>query len=124
MDTDVQDYVKTCPICQGKAISTHKPYGKLHPLPVPTRPWRDISVDWITGLPVSKTKEGQVYDAILTVVDRFSRMALFLPCKTSIDAAEFAEMIYREVEMRFEPFLNIVNDRDFRITNNFWKEVC
>jgi hypothetical protein len=123
IDTDVQDYIKTCPICQGKAVNTYKPYRKLNPLPVPLRPWKHISMDWITGLPASETRNGQVFDAILIMVDRFSRIALFLACQTTMDAAEFAETIYREVDMRFGPPSNIVSDRDSRITNGFWKEV-
>ena len=32
MRVDVEDYVRTCPVCQGNAIGTHKPYGRLTPL--------------------------------------------------------------------------------------------
>ena len=46
---DVRAYVTTCPVCQGKAIHRHKPYGKLEPLPVPTNMWnspfKDISLN-------------------------------------------------------------------------------
>jgi hypothetical protein len=120
---DVEEYVKTCPVCQGKAIARHKPYGELQPLPRPTRPWKDIAVDWITGLPESITTKGK-FDSILVIVDRYSRMALFLPCTRDMDAAEFAETIYAEVEMRFGTPSSIVSDRDTRITSQFWKEVC
>jgi len=41
-----------------------------------------------------------------------------------MDAAEFIETVYKEVEMCFGPPINIVNDRDSRITSRFWKEVC
>ena len=40
-----------------------------------------------------------------------------------MDAAEFAETIYREVDMRFGSLSSIVNDWDSKITNGFWKEV-
>lgn len=123
MKEDVEDYVRTCPVCQGNSVSNHKPYGKLSPLPRPSRPWKDISLDWITGLPPSR-KGNDVYDAILTIVDRFTKMAIFLPCKSTMDAAEFAEAFYREVEMRFGPPSSIVSDRDSRITSKFWAEVC
>ena len=123
MRVDVEDYVRTCPVCQGNAIGTHKPYGRLTPLPWPSRPWKDISVDWITGLPRCDTKQG-TFDAILTVVDRFSKMAIFIPCQSTMDAADFAEVMYKEVEMRFGPPCSIVSDRDSRITSKFWAEVC
>ncbi len=123
MKADIEEYVRTCPVCQGNAISNHKPYGELQSLPRPTRPWKDISVDWITGLPKSATKEGEK-DAILVIVDRYSRMGLFVACNSTMDAAEFAETMYREVDMRFGPPTSIVSDRDSRITSAFWKEVC
>ena len=36
-----------------------------------------------------------------------------------MDVVEFIETVYKEVEMRFGPLTNIVNDQDFRITSRF-----
>lgn len=47
--------------------------GLLQPLPVPQRLWPDISLNFVTGLPPS---EGNA--AVLTVVDRFSKMVRFI----------------------------------------------
>ena len=44
------------------------------PNPIPTGPWIDISVDFITGLP-----EAQGYDAILVVCDRFTKQVHIIP---------------------------------------------
>jgi len=51
-------------------------------------------------------------------------MTLFITYRSTIDIVEFVETVYKEVEMRFGPFLSIVSDRDSRITSQFWKEVC
>ena len=51
-------------------------------------------------------------------------MAIFLPVKDTINAAEMAELLHREVELRFGPPDGIVSDRDTRITSQFWKSIC
>ena len=51
-------------------------------------------------------------------------MALFLPVKDTIDTAELAELLYKEVKLRFRPPDRIVSDRDFRIMSQFWAKIC
>jgi hypothetical protein len=36
-------------------------------------------MDFVTGLPVSR-RNGVVYDAILVIVDRYTKMARYIPC--------------------------------------------
>ena len=66
-----------------KAKSRLNPHGLYQPLPIPSSPWEDIFMDFIVGLP--RTKKGR--DFIFIVVDRFSKMAHFIPCHTIDDAS-------------------------------------
>jgi hypothetical protein len=52
---------------------------------VPSRLAEWVSLDFITGLPPSKWR-GRVYDAILVVVDLYTKYALYLTCTKDIDA--------------------------------------
>ncbi len=53
MARDVRRFMQGCPDCAISRSPRHLPAGKLHPLPIPNRPWSHLGVDFITDLPVS-----------------------------------------------------------------------
>lgn len=120
---DVREYVSTCQICQNIAIPRHKPYGMLQSLPIPQGPWQEVSLDFITQLPSSYVGT-QEYDAILVVVDRYTKMAKFIPTTSDITAPEFAALFHENIELQYGSPKGVVSDRDTRITSKFWAEIC
>lgn len=65
---DARNFVLACLPCQKTKYDHQKSPGLFCPLPVPLRPWEDLSLDFIGGLPISRG-----YTVILVVVDRFSK---------------------------------------------------
>lgn len=65
---DVTKFVESCLDCQHAKCETKRVAGLLCPLPVPHRPWEDLSLDFIMGLPPF-----QGNTVILVVVDHFSK---------------------------------------------------
>lgn len=76
MRKKVITFIKGYQVCQKVKYSTDKKSGLLQPLPIPDRPWTDLTMDFIIGLPNSK---GCV--AVLVIVDCFTKYAHFNPLK-------------------------------------------
>jgi hypothetical protein len=62
-------------MCTQTKLIWHKPWGTAQLLPTPRDPWTDIALDFIVGLSeLRKSDEGNSYNAILVIMDRFSKM--------------------------------------------------
>jgi hypothetical protein len=118
MKQDIQNFVAECDVYQRNKGETVKSLGILQPLPIPTAIWRDISMDFIVGLP--KLVNNSV---TMVVVDRPSKYAHFFslqhPFTTSIVAQRFMDQIFK---LHGIPH-SIVSNRDPTFTNNFWQEL-
>ena len=92
MDENMTEYVRSCDVCQPNKVIRHKKIGLLEPIEVPMRPWTAISMDLIVGLPKS---EG--YTKIWVIVDRFSKMAYFIPLRTEEQIQKLALTFVKEM---------------------------
>jgi len=90
--TYVKDYVKSCMACAQAKTPHHRPYGMLKQLPVPDRPWNFISMDFIEQLPFSSG-----FTAILVVIDRLSKQAIFIPTHDTITSPELTQLFLLHV---------------------------
>jgi hypothetical protein len=76
----------------------HKPWGTVQWLPTLCEPRTDIVLDFIIGLPQSqKSDKSKSYNAILVIVDRFSKMTQSIPVRNTIDAAKVANVLVHKL---------------------------
>jgi hypothetical protein len=119
MRKDVEQYCKECLICRKSTPARHRPYGLLYPLPIPDYPWEEVTMDFITELPPSKIS-GVVYDAILVIMDRLTKMAHYVPARADWDGSDLAQGWIREVIRLHGVPKRIISDRGPLMNSRHW----
>jgi hypothetical protein len=115
MDLDVEVYIHNCDSCQCNKTVRYKKFGLLDPFDIPNRPWDEISMDFIVALPGSNS-----YTKIWVIVDRFTKMAHFLPLSTDNPIKDLANLYLKEVWRVHGLPSKAVFDRDSRFQSKFW----
>jgi hypothetical protein len=116
MHKDVKQFVNSCNTCQYNKYNTHSPYGLLQPLPLPEQVWEDISMDFITNLPLTNNKS-----TIWVVIDRLSKFAHFIALPASFTAVSLASTFLTEIYRLHGAPKTIVSDRDKVFVSQFWR---
>lgn len=119
MNVDIEEYVKSCRSCQAIKYSTQKTPGLLQPIPPPTQKFAEVTMDFITHLPMSTAG----YDCIMVVVDRLSKVAKFTPTKSTFQAPDVAASFFDKIVCNYGLPLKIISDRDPKFTSLFWQEL-
>ena len=89
------------------------------PHDVPSKPFEIVSLEFLTNLPC--TIRGN--DAVLVIVDRFSKYVVMIPCSGDVDAASTARLFFEFWVSRFGVPCKLISDRDVRFTSSFWNSL-
>lgn len=115
MQKFVRRYIRNCVTCRTCKTSRSGKTEHLAPLDIPEHRWQDITVDFVTGLPLVGSK-----DAVCAVVDRLSKRHHLIACKHHIGAREFACLFIDQVYRLHGLPLRITSDRGGQFVNEFW----
>ena len=86
---------------------------------IPEWKCEEVGMDFIVGLPL--TQSG--YDSIWVIVDRLTKVAHFIPVKTTYTGAKLAELYMQQIVCLHGVPKKIVSDRDTQFTSHFWKKL-
>jgi hypothetical protein len=83
---------------------------------IPEWKWEEVGMDFIVGLP--HTQRG--FDSIWVIVDRLTKVAHFIPVKTTYSSAKLAELYLERIVSLHGVPKKIVSDRDTQFTSYYW----
>ena len=105
-------------MCQQDKVEQRQPRGLLEPLLIVERPWDNVTMDFIIGLP--KLEDS---GSIIVVVDKFSKYATFVAAPTDCIAEETTRLFLKHVVKYWGLPKFIISDRDPCFTRKFWTEL-
>ena len=118
MSKTTAKFCKTCEACQRSKITPQLPAGKLHPLPIPTKPWDSIGMDFVGPFP-----ESNGFNYLWVVICRMISMVHLIPVTIKVTATELSWKYLREIVRLHGLPSSIVSDRDSKFTSRWWKEL-
>ena len=119
MKKDIVEYVAVCDVCQRVKAEPQKLAGLLQPMPISEWKWDKLGMDFIIRLP--RTKAG--YGSIWVVVDRLTKVAHFIPIKTTYTSAKLAKIYMTRIVCLRGVLRTIISDRGTQFTSKFWKQL-
>ena len=119
MKRDVTEYVSKCLTFQQVKDEHQVPTGLLNPLPIPQWKWDNITMDFVSGFPLTQHN----HDYVWVIVDMFTKSGHFILVRMEYSMDQLAELYVQEIVRLHGVPLSIVSDRDSRFTSRFKKEL-
>ena len=85
MKSNLKRHIKESEVCQKVKSETTALARLLQPLSIPSKPWEEVSMDFVVRLPKS-----QGYDVIMVVMDRLTKYVHFVPLSNPYIVAKVA----------------------------------
>ncbi|KAA3483558.1 DNA/RNA polymerases superfamily protein [Gossypium australe] len=114
---EVTEFVGRCLTCQRIKAEHQLPSGLLQPVKIPQWKWERITMDFVSGLPITPSKK----DAIWVIVDRLTKSAHFIPVRVDYSLQKLAKLYVAEIVRLHGVPVSIISDRDPRFTSRFWR---
>ncbi|KAG8474779.1 hypothetical protein CXB51_031703 [Gossypium anomalum] len=108
-----------CLTCQQVKAEHQLPSGLLQPVKIPLWKWERVTMDFVSGLPLTPTKK----DSVWVIVDRLTKSAHFISLGTDYSLQKLAKLYVAEIVRLHGVPVSIIFDRDSRFTSRFWQKL-
>ena len=113
----LRQYLDHCPSCQLNQTKRHKPYEKLMPIFSTPRPFHTIAINFVVGL-------SEVYDALMTITNKFSRRTLLIRGKTTYTAADWTHLLLNALlTVDWGIPKGIISNRNPKFLSDLWQAI-
>ncbi|KAA3477917.1 Retrotransposable element Tf2 [Gossypium australe] len=93
------------------------PSGLLQPVKIPLWKWERVTVDFISGLPLTPTKK----DSVWVIVDWLTKSTHFIPVCTDYSLQKLEKLYVAKIVRLHGVPVSIILNRDPRFTSRFWR---
>ena len=116
MGREIEKFCLSCENCQMSKSSNQLKPGLLHNLPIPSRPWQSIGMDFVGPFP-----ECQGYDYLWVIICQLMQTHL-TPITVKTTTMDLAWFYIRDIVRLHGMPESIVSDRDSKFTSRFWRD--
>ncbi|KAA3465606.1 DNA/RNA polymerases superfamily protein [Gossypium australe] len=106
-----------CLTCQQVKSKHQVPSGLLQPVRIPQWKWERITMDFVSGLPLTPTKK----DSVWMIVDQLTKSTHFIPVRVNYSLQRLAKLYVAKIVRLYGEPVSIISDRDPRFTSQFWR---
>ncbi|XP_012437678.1 uncharacterized protein LOC105763843 [Gossypium raimondii] len=116
---EVTNFVSSRLACQQVKAEHQLPSGLLQLVTIPLWKWECVTIDFVSGLPLTPTKK----DSVWVIKDRLTKSAHFIPIWTDYSLQKMAKLYISEIVKLHGVSILIISDRNSRFTSRFWKKL-
>nr|GEV03271.1 putative reverse transcriptase domain-containing protein [Tanacetum cinerariifolium] len=113
---DIALYVSKCLTCSKVKAEYQKPSRLLQHPKIPEWKWENITMDFITRLPRTKSR----HDLIRVIIGQLTKSAHCLAVREDYKIERLARLYINKIVARHGVPVSIISDRDSHFTTGFW----
>ena len=121
---NVKSYIKGCNVCSTFKAVRHKSYGNFQFLPISTHWWKNLLMDFITGLPILIDWKRDSYNSIFVIIDRLTMMVHYKRVKITINVLRLRKVIINVIIYYHGLPDSIITNRGLFFILKFWLLLC